>query len=481
MKPLMLEEIRQAVHGRWLARPDRAEVMTVTGVSTDSRTARPGELFVALRGERFDGHRFLADAADAGSPAALVRMDSEPPPQVAANFAGGVIGLPDTTRALGELAGFYRGNVAATVVAVTGSNGKTTVKRMIHHILSRRLSGSCSPKSFNNSIGVPLTLLGVEGGDDYVVCEIGSSAPGEVAALAKIARPDVAVITSVAPTHLESFQDIERVAVEKASILGQMHDSALAVVWADSEVLDKALRFHRGRIVRFGVSASAQLRLTGYAPAGAAQRFELNGRLWVDLPMPGRHNAVNALAAIAVAQRLGFTREQAAEALADFPGVEMRLQWIDHGRSRTGLTIINDAYNANPASLLAAAEVLAECKGKRRVLIAGDMRELGEQARRLHLQAGRDIAAMNIDLLIGVGRLGRYIARAAADAGMSAEVFSSLRAARAKLAELLRRGDVVLIKGSRAMEMEQLIEPIHESFAAAKKRAKTHNSKGRKR
>ncbi|MCK4601178.1 MAG: UDP-N-acetylmuramoyl-tripeptide--D-alanyl-D-alanine ligase, partial [Phycisphaerae bacterium] len=326
MKQMRVDEVRTAVAGRWLK---LGLEVSVDAVTTDTRTARPGSIFVALKGERFDGHGFLKHAAKAGCLAAIVRMDAEPPPQVARLFPGGLIGVGETADALGRLAAYHRGITPAMVVAVTGSNGKTTVKRMIHHILRRHMKGSCSPKSFNNEIGVPLTLLSVDSGDDYVVCEVGSSSPGEIAALGRIVRPKVAVITSIAPTHLERLGDLQRVAVEKASLLGALTADGLAVVSADSAELDRALRAYDSREIRFGLSETAALRVTDYRPNRTGQRFELNGRAWFDLRVAGRHNAVNALAAIAVAQRFGIDQDAAAAALADFDGVDMRLEWAD--------------------------------------------------------------------------------------------------------------------------------------------------------
>jgi len=458
MRPLSLEEVRRAMYGRWLTKGKPA---TIRAISIDTRTARPGELFIAIRGKRLDGHAFLAAAARAGCPAAVIRRDGEPPPEVARNFPAGLIAVRDTVRALGQLAAANRRSTPAAVVAVTGSNGKTTVKRMIHHVLSRSLAGTCSPKSFNNEIGVPLTLLGTSAGDDYVVCEIGSSAPGEIAPLARMAEPDVAVITGVAETHLERFGSVERVAVEKASILGGLRADGLAIVRAETDAssLERAIRPYNRRVVRFGETDAADLRLTGYEPRGAKQRFELNGRLWVDLPLPGRHNALNALAAIAVAQRFGVAQDEAAAALADVPGAEMRLQWIECGP----VSVLNDTYNANPSSMLAAAEVLGETTARRRVFIAGDMLELGETAGDLHLRVGEQIARRGVDLLIGVGPLGRCIAKGAASA-VSTEVFDSVDEAVRGVADVLREGDVVLIKGSRGVRMERLMEPIQKAF-----------------
>lgn len=472
MKALSLEEIRRHVHGLWRTAGTDA---TVRGVSIDSRTAQEGELFIAIRGDRFDGHDFLSQAAAAGCPAAVVLREAVLPDDVDALFPSGVIGVTDTTVALGELASYYRDQVSASTIAVTGSNGKTTVKQMIHHILSSHLTGSSSPKSFNNNIGVPLTLLAVKAGDDYVVCEVGSNAPGEIAALAAMVRPHVAVITSVAATHLEKLISVDHVAIEKASILGSLAVDGLAVVWADSNELARAMVPYDRRTIRFGVSDDAELRLTGFETDGRTQRFEVNGRLWVDLPLPGRHNAMNALAALAVAQRLGIAEADAAAALADFPGTPQRLDRVDG----TCLTLINDAYNSNPASLAAAVDVLGQTPGKRRVLIAGDMAELGKDTKQIHTDTGRQIASEAVDLLIGVGKLGRYIAQGAAAGGAEVEEFASVTAAGRGVGKLLRRGDVVLLKGSRVMQMERLVAPICKAFPPAGR--KKTPSKGPKR
>jgi len=458
MRTMTLDEVREAVHGRWLA---RGGVPTVQGVTTDTRSAGAGQLFFALRGQRTDGHEYLAQAAQAGCAAAIVAAGANVPPETLAAFGAGVMAVADTTVALGDLAARHRKLVSApAVIGVTGSNGKTTVKRMIHHILSRRLRGTCSPKSFNNNIGLPLTLLGVSPGDDYVICEIGTNAPGEIAALSRMARPHLAVITSIGPAHLERLGSIERVAVEKASILESLTDDGLGVIWADSPQLAKAVRHYRCRLIRFGESSEADLRLTGLAPMGRCQRFQLNGRLWVDLPLPGRHNAMNALAAIAAAQRFGVDQSDSAAALADFGGAAMRLEWIEVGSG----ALINDAYNANPASMAAAADVLAGCVGSRKVFVVGDMKELGEKSRELHLEAGRTAGRCGVDLVIAVGPLGRYIAEGASELGVATAAFETVQAAAEGAAGLVRPGDTVLVKGSRSMGMEGLIPAIRAAL-----------------
>lgn len=459
MRSLTIEEIRRAVGGRWLAPADQA---VATRVTTDSRDTRPGDLFIALRGERFDGHKFLAAAAAGGCVAAVVDRSIDLPLDVATVFPGGLIGVAETTAALGKLARWHREGSSARVIAVTGSNGKTTVKEMIHAILSRRWVGSRNVKSFNNNIGLPLTLLGVNEGDDYVVCEIGTNAPGEIASLTEIARPDIAVITSIGPAHLEGLGSIEQIAVEKASILSTMGSEGIGVVWADSDLLARAVARYAVRCIRFGVCDEADLRLTAYEAREAGSRFEVNGRLQVDLPLPGRHNAMNALSALAVARRMGMDESEACEALANMSSVSMRTEWIDAGP----VTIINDAYNANPASMRAAWEVLCGVAGRRRVMICGDMAELGSTSEALHEQLGGDLAGGDIDLLIGVGPLGRYIAQGAAAGGLASETFASAVEAAENVPTLLRDGDVVLIKGSRATGMEALVGPIVSAFAS---------------
>ena len=459
MIPTDLEEIRTVLDGRWVGRSSAARI---EGVSIDSRTARGGELFFAIRGEHFDGHDFLPAAAEAGCAGAVVSRHKPLADSVIARFPAGLIAVEDTTQALGDLAGHVRGRISARVVAVTGSNGKTTVKRMIHHILRRRLTGSCSPKSFNNEIGVPLTLLAVGQRDEYVVCEVGSNSLGEIAALGRRVRPDIAVITSVAETHLEKLGSLQQVAAEKASLLGSLAKRGTAIAWADSPELADAMRPYGREVVLFGESAAADLRLTGWERRGWGQRLEVNGRWTVDLPLPGRHNALNAMAAMAAARPFGLGLPEAAKALADCPGGQMRLERIEAG----AITIINDAYNANPASFAAAADVFAGCQAKRKVLVAGDMLELGGQARDLHLATGRRLARCGADLLIGVGPLGRYIAMGAAEGGLPTLAFDSPAQACQAVAELLQPGDLVLIKGSRALELERLIEPIRRCPAA---------------
>lgn len=474
MRALTGNELRQAIRGRWLS---RSEPVPIRGVSIDSRTAQKDDVFIAVRGQRFDGHDYLSVAAQAGCAAAVVDLPQAPPPNVMNQFPAGVVGVSDTREALLNLGGYYRTVIPATVVGVTGSNGKTTVKRMIHHILQTRLTGACSPKSYNNEIGVPLTLLSAGAGDDYVICEVGASAPGEIVRLARAVKPNIPVITGVGPSHLEKMGCVEQIAVEKSSLLGWMGPRDIAVVSADSVPLEHALKSYESRLIRFGESPDAQLRLTDYRWDGKTQRFRINDRDWGEMPIPGRHNAINALAAVAVAARFGFSQEDALAALADFEGVEMRLESIEAGTIR----IMNDAYNANPASMLAAAEVLSTMPGKRRVMIVGDMLELGEDSARWHADVGKKIAAMNIGCIVGVGDRAGILAEAAAQAGATAQTFPTRDEASSALGDLLKSGDVVLLKGSRDTEMETLIPDIEKIGLNGSKPSTTRKRKTAKK
>ncbi|MCL2700208.1 MAG: UDP-N-acetylmuramoyl-tripeptide--D-alanyl-D-alanine ligase [Phycisphaerae bacterium] len=500
MKRTSLEDIRKIVDGQsfWWPGADCAgadvnvasaavrslAAVSVEAVEMDSRKIGPdGPLFIAIKGETFDAHDFLPQAFAAGAGGALVDVRVPLPADLARRFGDRLIGVSDTLAALGRLGRWHRDAMPARVIAVTGSNGKTTTKRMLHHILSRvaggtpasRLHGTCSPKSFNNNIGVPLTLLGVGECDQYVVCEVGTNAPGEITQLGEICRPDVAVITSVGETHLEKLGSLELVAKEKASLLRSLSYAGLrgagqAVVWADNESLRREAVAATGgaAVTWFGQSADAHWRLVDFEGGADCVRFSVRvgGRdVRVVLPQPGRHSASNATAAMAAAACLGVSAEDAAAALADFGGVEMRLEAVPAGSVR----LINDAYNANPASMAAAADVLGDQPGARRVMIAGDMRELGESTISLHERTGREIASGRVDFLIGIGLLGRYIARGAASAGATARTaeFDSVESAIEALPALLRAGDTILIKGSRGMAMERLVGPIVRFGAAA--------------
>ncbi len=478
MKPLNLEEVITAMEGVC----DRvAPQGNVLQICTDSRAVRSGDLFIAIRGDRFDGHDYVGKAIAAGAVAAVVRSDFElsRTPSAPPIPAGSLIRVDDTIVALGRLGRYYRRSViggSMTVVAVTGSNGKTTTKSMIAHVLAGRWQGKASIKSYNNNIGVPLTLLSAEPPESFLVCEVGMNAPGEISGLARLIEPDVAVVTCVAEAHLEKFGTIDKIAEEKLSILSHLKADGCAVVHVDSEpvrrLLQKDRRFKNVKAVTFGAWEEADLRLTDVqtvslpAPDGETPttglEFTVNGRFRYQLNVPGRHNAMNALATIGVARRFGMDHAEIAERLATFQLPRMRLECERVGR----LTLINDAYNANPASLAAGVDVLRELPVEgRRVVIVGDMRELGEASESLHVRAAEHIAHCGVDLVVAVGSHARVVARTVASASNGAvetHAYATTDLARRRIVSHLEPTDTILVKGSRAMGLERLVETIRD-------------------
>ena len=429
----------------------------VTGVSTDSRTIGPGDLFFAIRGDQFDGHDYVAQAVSRGAAACVVSR-----PDVTASAP--CLRVDDTVAAMGRLAVHQRAKTRATVIAVTGSNGKTTTKRMIDHVLGSRLRGRAAARSFNNNLGVPLTLLSVNQDDEYLVVEIGSNAPGEVGGLAAMASPQIGVVTSVGFAHLEGLGGIEGVAREKLSLLSHLEAGGLGVVNVDRPTTQALLGDYAktdGELVTFGLSDEADLRVGDVVGGLEGVRFRIDEGPELRLRVCGAHNALNAAAAYAVGRRMGLGFDEMAKSLASFEPARMRLNVARCG----SLTVINDCYNANPSSMAAAIEVLADAGGARRVLVIGDMLELGTDARRWHERLGRQAGEAGIDLLVAVGSNATAVAAGAQAGGSATETLVYADAARAGegVGDWLQPGDVVLVKGSRAMTMERVVEALTTS------------------
>jgi UDP-N-acetylmuramoyl-tripeptide--D-alanyl-D-alanine ligase len=453
MIPLTLDEILHAVSGR---APEDLQPVSVTGVSIDSRTCRAGDVFFAIAGDRFDGHDFVDDALQAGAVAAVVHRELAASGQP-------IIRVEDTTGALGRLASYYRNERSLNVVAVTGSNGKTTTKGFIEHVLSQHQAGRAAPRSFNNAVGVPLTLLSSQPGDEYLVVEIGSNAPGEIATLSAIASPNIAVITSIGLAHLERFGDIEGVAAEKASLLDHLRSGGLAVVNADSpELMRRVGQLDAVNVITFGRCAEADVRVTDLCGSVDGVRFKINGRFEVSLPVPGEHNAMNAAAAFAVCRRLKLDPEQIVEALAGVPPPPSRLSVSRVG----GVTLIDDSYNANPSSVAEAVEVLRCVDKGRRVLVMGDMLELGPDGPKLHEGCGRLAAEAGIEMIVAVGDHADSTLRGVLCAAGDPETvrYASTDDAVGDLPGRVRESDTVLFKGSRRMELERVFQAVSTVF-----------------
>jgi len=497
MKTLTLQEVVTALQGQ-IDRPK--PIGNVSRVLTDSRKILPGDLFVAIDGERFDGHSFVGEAFAAGAIAAVVQNDFEPALQLdwddlptERSGISMLIRVDDTVEALGRLSRYYRRTVmegSVAVVAVTGSNGKTTTKSMIAHILGGRWRGRASIKSFNNAIGVPLTLLSTEPSDEFVVCEVGTNSPGEIAALARLIEPEVAVLTNVAEVHLEGLGNLEGVVAEKLSLFNELRPGGCAVINVDQEMVRWSLEHdrHLTRIkkVTFGKWPEADLRLTDVRPMSSETsakqnrlpgiKFTVNDRFVYRLNIPGPHNALNALAAIGVARRFGLDHDEIAGRLATFELPAMRLS-----EQRVGeLILINDAYNANPSSMKAGIEVLVQTPTSgRRVLVMGDMRELGEAAEQKHRDLAEHIAGSGIDLLIAIGENARLVSKTAKQAGGDAietHGYASTALAQKRIVSHLRANDTVLVKGSRALALEHLVKTIHDWATQVKPTGSTRKS-----
>ncbi len=462
MKPWPFQQIRRVTLSRWLARGTRE----FTGrISTDSRDLQPGDLFIAIIGPNFDGHHFIPAVMEAGAAGILVsRAVDDALAAAAAAASVTILQCDDTVRGLNRLAAAYRRDLRAKVVAVGGSNGKTTTKQIIHTLLSGRFSGVASPKSFNNNIGLPLTLLSVQPQHEYVVVEVGTNAPGEMEALGQVAAPDIVVITGVGLEHLEFLGDIVHVAREEASLARFVAQDGILLLTNDSPELLNALRLTRGPRFTVGHGGSgADMEATEIHEALAGTDFVVNGRTAYHLPLLGRHNVFNAMLAIGVARRMGLTDEEIQTGLRAVKPASMRLEPL----RIAGHLIINDAYNANPTSMAAAIKMFATLplpdaadERPKRVAILGDMLELGPGSAELHRQMGRLAAENPIDLLIFVGPLMLHAAHEARLKGMEVHHFADVGVAAAELPKLLTPSDVILLKASRGTRLEKVLDLI---------------------
>lgn len=421
-----------------------------TGCGTDSRSIASGALFIALRGERFDGHDFIQSAADRGAAAALVDAPRPVPlPQLV---------VADTRAAMGRLAADWRARFRMPLLAVTGSNGKTTVKEMLAAVLSLHAPVLATRGNLNNDIGVPLTLFGLGAEHRYAVLEMGANHPGEILQLARLARADVALVTLVAPAHLEGFGSIEGVARAKAEIYQSLGTSGCAIINADDAFADLFRHSgNPGRRISFGIRHAAEVSARAIElAAGTGSRFTLvtpRGSAAVTLPLPGQHNIMNALAVAACCEALDIGPETVAHGLAALRPVKGRLE---RKTGRRDAVVIDDSYNANPASLGAALAVLGALPG-RRWLVLGDMGELGSAAASLHHAAGEQARAAGVERLYALGELARAAVRGF---GAGARHFPDHAALAAALAPELAPDVAVLVKGSRAMHMEQIVHAI---------------------
>jgi UDP-N-acetylmuramoyl-tripeptide--D-alanyl-D-alanine ligase len=435
------------------------------GVSTDSRQVRPGQAFVAVTGERFDGHAFLRQAAQAGAVLLVVSRELAPG-EVPAGV--GVLRVADTRRALGDLARAWRREVSPRVVAITGSVGKTTTKELTRAVLEREGATHATSGNLNNDIGLPLTLLAMPRDVRYLVVEMGMNAPGEIAYLTGVAEPEVGVITRVAPVHLEGLGSVEAVAAAKGELLLGLPANGWAVVPGDEPLLAPHLqRIPPERRVRFGTQAADEVRLLevrGLGSEGSEVLLAL-GRETVSfrLLLPGAHNARNAAAAAAAGMVLGLSPPAIASALGMRPALSHRSVVREIGRWH----VFDDCYNANPVAVCAALDTVADmARGGPMVAVLGSMLELGSEAERYHREVGAHAAQVGVDLLVTVGGLAGEIAFGARQAGLSpARVFQveAVTEAARLVAERADPGAWILVKASRGARLEELIDRLQLS------------------
>jgi UDP-N-acetylmuramoyl-tripeptide--D-alanyl-D-alanine ligase len=428
------------------------------GYSIDSRTLNPGDLFIAIAGERFDGHEYVQAALEKGAVGAIVQAGG----QVEGDPLR-LLQVDDTLKALQLLGAAARRLWGKPLLAVTGSAGKTTTKEILAHILSARFRVMKSSGNLNNHIGLPLQLLKLEAEHDLAVVEMGMNHAGEIRALGALAHHDLAVVTAVAPVHLEFFGSLAEIARAKYEIIETLHPGGVAVLNADDDYVCQFGRDFKGKVVTFGIKRSADVSAKKVKLNGAeGSAFELSvGSVGepVTFPLVGEHNIYNALAAAAAAMERGISPSQAATALSSIAPPDKRGQVLH----LHGATIINDCYNSNPRALEAMIDTLASMKADRRILVVGEMLELGPTAEALHRECGKHAADRKIDIVIGVRGMARAVAEAACGSGTQAQFVQTPEQAGEWLARNLRAGDAVLLKASRGVKLERALEMVQEN------------------
>jgi UDP-N-acetylmuramoyl-tripeptide--D-alanyl-D-alanine ligase len=444
----------------------------LAGVSINSRTLAHGELFVAIHGPRHDGHSFVVAALEAGALAGVVaagRLSGFAEP-----YRSKLLAVPDTLAALQGLAQAVRTGWGRRLAAVTGSAGKTTTKEILAALLAARFRVLKSEGNLNNEYGLPLQLLRLDEADEAAVVELGMSHAGELKRLAEIARPDVGVVTRVAPVHLEFFASVEEIALAKRELIeGLAGRESVAVLNADDPLVARFAQVAPGRIVTFGVAERADFRAENIQDRGLkGTEFDFlgpEGRVRLSLPLAGRHNISNALAALAAASVWGVGATEAREVFAKLEATGMRGRVLQYD---AGFTVINDCYNSNPVALGVMVELLASTPATgRHIVAAGEMLELGPASAELHREAGRAAAATGkLDWIIGVQGDAEKFIRGAVEAGhpaAQAKFCASSGEAGAFVGNLVGRGDVLLVKGSRGVKMERIVEALDSRFARA--------------
>jgi len=440
----------------------------IAGVSIDSRTLRPGELFFAIRGPRNDGHQYLAAVLDHGAVGAVVDARHPVPPDFPSHRV--LLQVEDTHQALKDLATDVRRRWRGSLVAITGSMGKTTAKEFTAQVLQTEFSVYRSPGNYNNLFGLPLALFGL-GDDDHIgIFELGMSAPGEIAEMCRIAQPDAGIITNVAPVHLEFFSSIEGIARAKGELVQALPEDGLLIFNGDDPLVRGIASSYGGRKISFGLAEDNQMRATEVQIAGLNEtRFSIVHQGLTRkalIPLAGEHFVRNALPAVALAIQFRLPMEQIIESLRHLRQAEMRGRILHF---KEGFTIIDDSYNSNPCALMRMTDTLCRIPAyTRRILVAGEMRELGDSAPSHHYQCGAWAARHGVHFLAGVGGFAEEMVRGAIEAGMprsQARFFAEVEPATQFVDRTVQVGDLVLIKGSRSVHLERMVQRLRSQHA----------------
>ncbi len=460
MLSLKLKEIVEAVDGKILqGNPDQI----VNNMSIDSRRVKPGDLFFAIIGENNDGHNFIPEAVDNGAKIVITSRSINP-------YSGlAIILVRDTTRALQDLASYIRDKIKSLkVIGITGSAGKTTTKDIIASILSEEKKVLKSKGNYNNEYGLPLSLLELDGNEDIAILEMAMRHKGDISRLAEIAKPDVGIITNIGPAHLENLKTVENIARAKEELLIGLNPDGIAVLNYDDkhirEMVNKFADLNKITISLKDKNVDYYADQIEYIKNGEESRFRVHegdNNYILEMDRAGEHNIYNALAAIAVARAMDVSWDSIKNGIKDIEVTELRQEI----RKIDGIRIINDSYNANPLSMKAGIDSLINIDGSRKIAVLGAMLELGRIENAAHKEIGKYLYKNGVDVLVGVGSMGEIIAEGASEAGMAEQsiyIYDSNEDAAYFINKIMRSGDAILVKGSRALEMEEIVDLLLE-------------------
>lgn len=440
--------------------PDIGCEQVITSVSTDSREIKSGGCFFAIKGENFDGHNFLESAFQTGAVCAVVNKSASLKPEVK-DYP--LLKVDNTVKALGRFAKFYRNEQNFKTVSITGSVGKTTTKSILYQVLSEKFKCHQAPKSFNNYIGLPLTILSAEPDTQILITELGSNHPGEISNLTEIATPDIAIITAIAASHLDGFKNLESIIEEKLSIAEGLKPGGTLIINGDNPRLTADAQRKGLEFTTFGLSDKNDVSAADIRLYPGSNEFKIED-IQVKLPLPGTAAVSNALAAWSVCRILDIKVETFAEGIARLKPVDKRSQIRKFGN----LTVIDDCYNANPASMKNALEILrrfGEKENGRTVFICGDMAELGSRAGELHIRLGQQAAEFDVSVMVAIGEQSRLAGRHFTEKrGREINFFPDTDTACNNLEKIIKDTDIILVKGSRTAGLEKIVQKLEQIF-----------------